>query len=58
MKGQLKKLEDALARAKDPEDAIEEFRKLKDNAENPKDENPDLTLSTSLLKVTLASKET
>lgn len=30
---QLKKLADALSRAKDPEEAIEEFRKLKDNAE-------------------------
>jgi hypothetical protein len=31
---QLKKLEDALQRAKDPDLAIEEFRKLKDNAES------------------------
>ncbi len=32
---QLKKLEDALQRAKDPDEAIDEFRKLKDNAESP-----------------------
>ena len=35
---QLKKLEDALARAKDSDEGIEEFRKLKDKAEIP-DEN-------------------
>jgi integrase len=31
----IKKLEDILARAKDPDEAIEEFRKLKDYAESP-----------------------
>jgi hypothetical protein len=30
---QLKKLEEALARAKDPEEAIKEFRRLKDEDE-------------------------